>query len=603
MDQAKSYSSINDDHQEIHEEEEVKGHEEQVNTELIKEKSWMTNLTPNNQDHSASHCTHPSDLTGTQVTTLKQDIKYFLRNFNEVLFCFILLSASLTVLSILNLPYTLFGLILAYRLFDYRPAVNKFKRIINWLFLFFVFINILFKTVIAVIYYTESAKDFINSNATLLISLGIKFIKEDTIIKGLNTFFGDLLIFAVLLILIKVRSKDSEKSIFENIPKTKYNFFSNFLMHSIIACLLAKAAINLSLSSVALSVIIYVGLIFWGFNKDLKNSKIFYIVLAILLVANILLTHIVNIYFIRKDYQDFPYIRYIGILKLKNNATYYSDYVLTVLAALLCIISIKLSSYQKLITSNQQKKASKRKVKLWMKIRDFVISYILSPYFILHFCRIVVIYLIYTYRNYPTIALLFWFFCSCLIIDARKMKAVTYLLAWPVLVYLSISFMICSIPKYLDLDSKESLLAFDLLEKPQFEIGMVHLAVFLFAIFSKTLNIKSKVQIQEHRSSELSEILLDKRNEEEEADKDKEDTDKIDIAVEDDKKVKLKKLNDDKSISIFDLIFKLLITNVDKITLVFMYLIAIQIVNISHAGNLFLKFSLDWYFFNSINFP
>jgi hypothetical protein len=596
--------------------EENKAEEEEVNTHLKKKSSELTIITY--KDYEFPKPTPPSPKPLKRESVLKKEIKNFLSNFKEVLFCYTLLCASLLDLSILNLPYTIFGFILSFYLFDYKPSINNFKSIINWIFLSIVILNIVFKGVIAILFYTENAQDFMDNNTELLMSLGVRFMKNDTVANGLNTFFGDLIILIILILMRVFKSKDTDKSIFENISKMKFNFYSNFLLFSTIICVLVKTSINISFIGILFSCILYAGLIIWGCNRNLKTNKFFYMLILILMTMVVLVTHIVNIYYIRKTYQDNPAFKYLGILKMKIDPTYIIDYCLSVLVCILCIISVKLSSTYKLTPENLKRTISRRTTKLWMRIRDFIISYILSPYFILHFCRLAVLYLIYSYRNYPTIFLMFWFFYSCLIINAGKMKTVTYIIAWPALIYIVICFAVCNIPDFLYFKLEDSVYAFENLRNPKFEVGIVQITIFLFAILTKTLNKKqTQVVIEEKPKPAFQEVLLERKpseNNEEDADgnntvndinhkKNSVDED------EDSKTVTNKTIKDEEthvqeeSISILDLFFKLVLTNVDKITLVFMYLIAIQKVNIAHASKNLFNLVLTGVFLIQLIFP
>ena len=70
-----------------------------------------------------------------------------------------------------------------------------------------------------------------------------------------------------------------------------------------------------------------------------------------------------------------------------------------------------------------------------IKFLKTIYEYLQSPYFILHFCRIGVIFWLYVYRNYPSVGLLIWLFFSFLVLNIKKMKYLTFIVKWPCLLY------------------------------------------------------------------------------------------------------------------------------------------------------------------------
>jgi hypothetical protein len=483
-------------------------------------------------------------------------IVYLAQNFKELMFCFVLITACLTNLAILNIPYTLFGFLLMLTLLNASRSANSLKMVVVWIVMGLVCANLLFKIVMAILHYTHRAEEFVNLNKDLLVSLGVRFVLDSSVYNAVNTFAGDTVILTFLILMLVFKTRDTVEKPFEGISTMKFQFYSNFLLFAIIISILIKTSINISFSSILLSLIVHFGLLLWGFDKSTLYHKAMYFILLVLLIIHILITHILNLYYLNEFYDENPTIRWLGILKMNIEPLYVMDFLLSGLVCILCIFSIKLnqSFHPRGKVPNKRITSTTRK-RYWVRIRDFIVSYIFSPYFSLHLCRLAIIFWIYTFRNYPTLALMLWFFYSCLIINSKRMWFITYLLAWPVLLYLYNTLMVYNIPGLIKPNSHDSLYGFEVLENPNIQFLMIQLTIFLISIFSKTLNMNENLSESIYDFQGNSEVLI--LNGQEKSPRTK--------------------------ISIVDLLVKLIITNIDKITLIFMYLIAIQRVNISHA--------------------
>jgi hypothetical protein len=290
----------------------------------------------------------------------------------------------------------------------------------------------------------------------------------------------------------------------------------------------------------------------------------------------------------------------MGIIKMSNEdmGNYTVDIILNVVTFCICVIVAKIqiryhykyqssnnSMRESLIENDKNidniKKDSDSK-SFWIKLKETVVSYIFSPFFVLHFCRLGLILWIYNYSNYPTIGLLIWLFYSFNILSSRYMKVFTFIIVWPILLYSYNAFMIANIPKLMDLSDKDwiifSLYGINKFDQKFWNFLFVQIIILLFTIFSRNL-------VDSNRNA----IKSDNNNQ-------------IEITVEGDHQSQ-KKDEKQTKISFLDLILKLIITNIDKITLVFMYLVAIKTVNLSHFSNINIinYYSPHNHIFNSIN--
>jgi hypothetical protein len=227
----------------------------------------------------------------------------------------------------------------------------------------------------------------------------------------------------------------------------------------------------------------------------------------------------------------------------------------------------------------------------WKKIRKIVVSYIFSPYFIMHFCRIALIYWLYRFDNYAAVGLLIWLFYSFLIIKSDTIKYFTFIFAWPCLLFSYNMFMVSNIEDLItiptDINSKYEWTHFcaEKFSYPTFDFMTVQLTIVIFSVFTRTSTysvISSKPQHKSKYQNKLKSegddlkenlIQISDDNNKNKIDPPKEN---IQISTESAKE----------DLSLKDLVVKFIITNIDKITVICMYILAIQKVNISHFSKI-----------------
>jgi hypothetical protein len=503
------------------------------------------------------------------LLTLKNYIKFFFIFFKEVFLYYVLICASVTNFSILNIPYTLLAISLIFFIFNTDNSILKIKNFLVLIFLILTVFNLVIKITFIGIYFNHN-----EDKNNLFNNLGLACLVDKQPLSFVNCFLGDIIAMVTLVLMRVFRIKGDDNTLFKQITKFNYDLFSNFLFFSVSICTLIKTSVNISFASMLFALIIHIGLILWSLNLSKKYQKDVYIILMLLLVLHILGTHVLNIYLIRIDYKDYYIIQYFGVLEMKVEANFLVDYFLSVLVCILCTIAFKLNSAYKPKAIKSGIKYSKTvKMNFWYKMRLFILDYIFSPYFSLHLCRLAIIYLIYSFINFPIVCLIIWLFYSFLTIDINRMRIITYILGWPVLIYLYNSFMISNIPNLIDnIDKSLNLYGIQVFkERVNFKFITLQLTIFLFAIFSKILTRAKKYQSKNQSNKEF--LLAHEES--------------FDASH--------------KSVSFRDLLAKLVVKNFDKISLVFMYLIAIQEVNILHTCKIYLIFSLNGDIFSSVN--
>jgi hypothetical protein len=550
----------------------------------------------------------------------------FFRNFKDIFLMVVLLGANLLNFSILNIPFTLCGIIFIFLILNHTIKASKVKFIISIILLLYTSLVIIFKLLIVIFdYYNISPlNEIIADNEILLLDLGLRYLEDiHSFVETFNTFFGDILIlFAIIVWLIirysTGRTKDSDNvdvdvDIRLNIDKTisgsEFKKFANLCLCFISLSILSITCVNFSLISIFYSLVIHLGLFLWSLKKDhasLKYQKFIYYIMSFLLIVNLLLTHIFNIYELRKIYMvgssSIKVIRWLGIKKMKYTYDYFLNLILTVLANCLCIIAIKLLKRYSITNDNDDINDNKIKVNMksfledkkdyneggedikpevnksstWQKIKQVIVSYIFSPFFILHFCRLATIYWVYRYNNFPAIGLLIWLFYSFLIIKSESMKYITFIIAWPCLWYSYNTFMISNITDFIDIPAEGndkiiwSQYCLENLNSPFLDFLIIQITIVIFSIFTRT-NMKNRVTLSymERKSKgDLGENLL---------------------FIQNGEYINENKIHEVHSeITFRELIVKLLITNIDKITVVVMYFLAIQKVNITHFSKIYI---------------
>jgi hypothetical protein len=489
------------------------------------------------------------------LLTLKVYIENFFFSFKDVFFCYILLCASMSNFSVINIPYTLIGLALVLILFNTSSPVSKAKSRLVYIHITIVVLNILIKVIFSIYYFNVND----GSKNVLFKSLGIKWLADKSIKNFVNSFLGDVVTLTVLILMVVFRERGDNgavrRNIFENVSKINYGFFSNFFLHTTTICILIKTSVNISFESMFLSLLVHTGLILWTFNKSKSYHRDIYIVLMILLIMHIIATHVLNLYVIRTDYESYPYIQYLGVLKMQANVNYTIDYMISVLVCILCIIAVRLNmSYRPQPVSDHlvRVEAVIPEKNLWYKIRYLVINYMFSPYFCLHVCRLAVTYMLYGMINFPMIGLLAWLFYSFLVLDIQKLRLVTYATIWPALIYMYNSYMFSNIPNIIEVNKGLAIYCLEVFNGNTRRFFELQITIFLFAIFCKILYLDKRKQ---STNSSVNQHLL----------------------VEEDRS------SFGNSITLPKILLRLIVRNLDKISLIFMYLIVIQRVNMSHT--------------------
>ena len=124
------------------------------------------------------------------IKKLKTEKKceYCLQNIKEFLFITLLVGSNLTNFSILNLPYTVLGLIIMLFTLSTHSCIIKTKKLLVRFLIIYDILVLIFKFIFLAFYYTNYADNFTRNNKILLINLGLKFLQSNDVPKFINTF-------------------------------------------------------------------------------------------------------------------------------------------------------------------------------------------------------------------------------------------------------------------------------------------------------------------------------------------------------------------------------------------------------------------------------
>jgi hypothetical protein len=180
--------------------------EDKVNIELIfdgkdKEKPLDSEREELNKKQNENE-ENVEDKEITNEVNWKEKCKYYLMNLKEILFIILLITINLVNYSILNILYTLIGLILMFFIFNTESKSVQWKNILIKLTLVYNILVLIFKLIFLGFYLKGFASDFVNENRILLINLGLKYLQTEELSKFLNTYLPEGIILVVLILYI-----------------------------------------------------------------------------------------------------------------------------------------------------------------------------------------------------------------------------------------------------------------------------------------------------------------------------------------------------------------------------------------------------------------
>ena len=232
------------------------------------------------------------------------------------------------------------------------------------------------------------------------------------------------------------------------------------------------------------------------------------------------------------------------------------------------------------------------------KIVDFckkvirnILDFITSPAFIIQFCRIMSIAWMYFYRNFYSLGIFITLFFSFLFINTKSNKYLTIFLLAPMIFISLACFHFSNINGYFENYEEVERIKYlhfglgkyeySFLEYYLGNIFYIFTMFLLHSFYHTSKNKEDKKNRQEsinliQEESNKQPLLLDYNNENLEEKK-------IEIVLDsENKKKKKKKKAKIQDLTFINIILKAIFSNIDKITLIVMYFVAVKSINIVH---------------------
>ena len=554
---------------------------------------------------------------------------------DHIMMYFLLVSSSMNF-NILYIPSILTGLYYIFLLFNNNKDYKRKKLKIEIIFLIYSVLLIIIKLVIFGL--VENGHLDSETNISILFNLGIRYKKEDNHIFNIILSFigeGTIIISCIYSIFISVIYRNVEMENNTN-EITKGKLFSKikFIIYICYILLLIYGVYNRSYLSLIYLVFYQILLIIITYKNNFpfiflifKIIRIFFLsVLSLQLFLinffniNYFQEGIAKLEYIYKDEEKTEIKKVYSVFTMIGiySSFYYSllPFIFEWISYLFCVgIIILLASSKNIINdynellkhknkiSEQKEKEENNQKVVFQKIKIFFIHFFTHQDFIIHLIRVLSVLWIYKLKNFYSIGIYIYLFCSFVFNIISKSRILIISLLIPINIISFCSLHISNINGYfenLEIIESEKYLRF-CLEKDEGNakyclVGIYYLFVILFLNSFTDYNSNSNVKINLIKEKSLLNVnenmeyanstndiklpLLTSIIENNENDRNKNINKNIDDNINNDKsKVKAKNEQD---IFLSDVILKYIYKNVNIITLVVMYFISMHTVNLIH---------------------
>ena len=622
------------------------------------------NISSSSEDEENEHSEPFNSFDG--INHIKINRKIFIYNIKDHIMMISLLISSSMNFSILYIPLVIIGLFYIILLLNNNKDNKTTKLKIEIICLIYSILLFIFKLVF--IGFIDNGKLDSEKSIKYLNNFGIRYTKEkQEVFEIIITFIGEgiLLIACIYSIFISILYKKIDMEI--NVSDiTKGRLFSRikFIIYFCYILLLCYAIFNRSFLTLIYLFIYNTFLIIITFRNNFPVVfmvfKIIRIFFLSILSLQLFFINFFNIYYFQQNLCNLTFIYYdedkTKIKKIYSkltilgiNYTYYHtiiQFLYEWLSYIICVCIIVLLSgckkfvndYKNILNPIQNKGTyelknvyvnfdDKSNIKnepikniednkkgILMKINIYLLHFFTHPDFIIHLLRVISIIWIYELRNFFSIGIYIFLFCSFIFNDISKNKILTIFLLLPITIISFGCLHISNINGYLENlneNERDNYIHYGL-EKDEGNlkyifVGIYYLFVILFLNSFIDYNSSTKLKMNlpsrnsllaENDNWELNIIednkvpLLIKGEKNEENKNNKEiDNNNININNKSNNNInnnintnnknnkKDKNLED---ILLSDVILKFIYLNIDKITLVVMYLISMHTVNIIH---------------------
>ena len=248
----------------------------------------------------------------------------------------------------------------------------------------------------------------------------------------------------------------------------------------------------------------------------------------------------------------------------------------------------------------------------WQKLLRNIKKIIYNSSFILHICRISAILWLYYYQNFYSIGVIIWLLFSFLYLRVTSNKIVTIVFLAPMVFVCLFCYHLANIDGFIENKDNQKIYRNFALGKFSHKnveyilcnIFFFLITFFIYTIFRKTIKKEAKKEIKEDKKDKMKTGLIQKKEEENEEKEekeeniiktdDKEDEDDLDQFIkksketeeflkDEEKEVKEEEIEElYNNLTLMNIIKKAIASNIDKITLIFLYFLAVNSINIVH---------------------
>ena len=595
--------------------------EEEEEEEDFKFESLNSKLLSDSQIRSYSSSSFVIDTKNNDLILAK----YLYIGKDFIFMCMLLMSSSLNF-SWLYFPFIFLSIICYFLLFKNSRNVKKVKLIIEIIALIYSIGLLIFK-----IYYIELVKKgerFGNKKQTL-IDLGILYLlKSKRNMFMVITFFGEalVLIFSLISIIISYLCSDfySNENYHQNMTKDQFFKMMAVCIYIVYFNIVGFAIFNRSILTLCYITPMNLLLYFLSINSNRRLLfyvfKILNVIMILAISAQIILINIFNIDSIRNDYIDndnMPYPKIInnwtkmGInqafhenMPIKTIISEFCAYFFAVSSLLFSIFSYKKLTKERMVkcyqnTSNDIDEEEEKKGNIFKEIFETFKDYLLGPSFILHMCRISAVFWLYFYQNFYSIGVIIWLLFSFLYLHIKNNRFVTITFLLPMVMVCLFCYHFSNIDGFFEnIDEDEiyiySRFGFEKAKHKKLEYILCNAFYFFISLFTYTICIRidKKAKQKEEKEKKLKEINDKIKNNDMDISDSNVNFD-VDLIQSELDKNMIKEnmdlgLNDKEidelynNLTLFNLLLKSIFSNIDKLTLIALYFLAVNSIDVVH---------------------
>ena len=551
----------------------------------------------------------------------------------DFFFMFILLLSSSLNFSWLYLPFIILSFICYFLLFKKSESAKKIKIIIEYISLFYSIILLIFK-IIYIIKIKNGAR--FENKKDLFLDLGIVYLlKVNRNLFLVITFIGEALVCLTSIISLIISylcyDFDTDENIRNNMTSVQFFKMMAVCIYLVYVNVFCFAIFNTSVLTLCyitpLNIVIY----FLSMNSNRRLLfyifKILCVIMILAISCQIILINILNVYTIRRSYitnEEMPYPRIINYwTKFGINQAFNENmsitkiiceffaYFFAVGSLLSMILSYKKLTYERMLKSYNNKSnenEEEEEENIFVKFFERILNFFVSPAFIIHLCRISAILWLYYYQNYYSLGVIIWLLFSFFNKHIKSNRFVTIILLSPMVIVCLFCYHLSNINGFFNelndekFEQKKSLLysSFGIkkFKHKNIEYFLCYIFYFLVNLFTYTIFIEiDKKKENNKQNNDLIEKEEIQNENSEDIKKDFEEGNyikirealgSISLLSTDINKIQENLLEDKEidqlynNLTLFNIFLKSIFSNIDKLTLVGIYFLTINSINLLH---------------------